>query len=174
MSTPGSSSCTTGVIFASESETRKLYTSFSCNLSGTIPEWLTVKKNDIYAYTITVKSNPTVSKRSCTLYFTKTLSTYEKVTRTVTITQQGMPIKGVPESITFARSVVDYTFLVETATGHFTATVGSNCAYWINTSKSGNYLTIHLKGNNTLHTRKGYVDILSGNTTKRITIEQVS
>lgn len=168
--TSGDGPNVSNVSFKTAGETKDLYALYSCNLSGTIPNWLTVKK-DGNKYSFTAKGNPNGSTRSCTLSFTKTLSTYEKVTRTVKFTQSANSITGAPATMSFPRLEQFQSFTVTTGYGTVKATVKTGYD-WIEVSQKGNKITVFCYNNITTSARTGYVYVTIGDITKVVKINQ--
>ena len=151
-------------------ETKQLYATYSCSLSGTIPDWLTVTQSG-NTYTLKAKPNINSSPRQCTLKFTKTLSSYEKVIRTVTITQNGNTLTGVPSTLGFPKTRTDKTFTVTTGYGTAKATVKTGYN-WIEVFQTGNKITVRCNNNITTSARTGYVYVTIGNISKVIKVTQ--
>ena len=152
-------------------ETKQLY-SFPCSLSGNIPDWLTVTQSgNNTCFTLKAKPNINGSIRKCTLKFTMTLSSYEKVTRTVTITQSANSLTGVPSTLGFPKTRTDKTFTVTTGYGTAKATVKTGYN-WIEVFQTGNKITVRCNNNITKSARTGYVYVTIGNISKTIKVTQ--
>lgn len=171
--TSGEGSNVSSVNFRVAGETKKLYASYSCTLSGTIPKWLTVTpSSDGKTFTLTADPNPNGSKRTCTLYFTKTLSSSQRETRVVTIYQSPNSITGVPSSIAFTKRIGQNQFTVTTGYGTVTAKNSSN-ADWLYVFQKGNTITVRCtEPNYGGSPRTAYVQVKVGDITKTITVKQ--
>ncbi len=167
--TSGSGPNISNVNFTTAGGTTDLYALYSCNVTGTIPDWLTVKQ-DGNKYTLTARPNLNGSQRYCTLSFTKTLSTYEKVTRTVKITQFANTLTGVPSTMDFPIDGAEKSFTVTTGYGTVKATVANGYSYWLRVFQNGNKITIHCDRNITTSTRTGYVHITIGDISKTVKV----
>ena len=145
-------------------ETKTVTTTYDCNPPTGVPSWLKVTK-DGNAYKITAQPNINGSKREFTLTFTKTLSQYVKVSRTVKVTQSANSLTGVSNSRTVKDVGSSFTFTVSTGYGTVKAQLSNNYT-WLHVSQNGNTITVSYDPNVMLYERSGKVNITIGDISK--------
>lgn len=154
-------------------ETKTIYTTDTCTCSSSNNDWLTVQTNSgNKSFSIKAKPNPNGSTRSCTLTFTKSLSQYVKVSRTVKVIQSANSITGVPGTRSVSNEKGSFSFTVSTGYGTVKASLSNNYS-WLHVSQNGNTVTVSYDANTTLNnTRSGTVLVKIGNITKKCVVTQ--
>ena len=150
-------------------ETKKLITSQTCTQSGSVPSWAKLSKSG-NTYSITASPNVNGSSRSFTLTFTYTTTDngYNKIQRSVKITQGENSLTGVPGDKTYSYGGGSFSFTPSAATGSIDI---STLPSWLTKSKSGNTYTIKCSANSGAF-RSAIITVSVGNIKKSFTVKQ--
>ena len=156
--------------------TQTITTSYPCTCTFTkiTNDWLTMTNSGNTSYKFVASPNTTDSTRSRTITFTYQIDTYNKLVRTVTITQKANYITGVPSNKSFSNR--GGSFAVSLSTGYGNVSVEFSDWSWLHVqNRSGNSFTIVVDPNTTaIGGRSAVVSLIYGSIKKQFTISQSS
>jgi hypothetical protein len=156
--------------------TQPITTNYPCTCTFTkyTNDWLTMTNSGNTSFKFVASPNTTGSSRSRTITFTYQLDTYNKVVRTITITQKANYITGVPGNKSYSNR--GGSFDVSLSTGYGTVSIELSDWSWLHVkNRKGNSFTIVVDPNTTvIDGRSGVVSITYGSMKKDITVSQAS